>query len=83
MLPVQVGLAAGDLVLASSVIFVLLPPDIGVGLPHVLVSYLLALLAGLVSHVPGGLGVFESIRTCFACGCVAETQWAKGRGAPK
>lgn len=61
MLPVQVGLAAGDLVLASSVIFVLLPPDIGVGLPHVLVSYLLALLAGLVSHVPGGLGVFESI----------------------
>jgi uncharacterized membrane protein YbhN (UPF0104 family) len=27
----------------------------------VLVSYLLALLAGLVSHVPGGLGVFESI----------------------
>jgi len=61
MLPVQVGLAAGDLTLASSVIYVLLPPEIVVGLPHLLVSYLLALMAGLVSHVPGGLGVFESI----------------------
>ena len=24
-----------------------------------------------------------AFRTCFASGCVAETQWAKGRGAPK
>jgi len=61
MLPVQVGLAAADLALASSVVYVLLPPDVAVGLPHLLVAYLVALLAGLVSHVPGGLGVFESI----------------------
>jgi uncharacterized membrane protein YbhN (UPF0104 family) len=61
MLPVQVGLAACDLALASSVVYVLLPPEVGVSLPFLLVSYLLALLAGLVSHVPGGLGVFESI----------------------
>jgi len=61
MLPVQVGLAAADLFLASSVVYVLLPPPVSVGLPHVLVSYLVALLAGLVSHVPGGLGVFESL----------------------
>lgn len=61
MLPVQIGLAACDLALASSVLFVLLPPEVGVSLPYLLVSYLIALLAGLVSHVPGGLGVFESI----------------------
>jgi uncharacterized membrane protein YbhN (UPF0104 family) len=61
MLPVQVGLAAADLILASSVVYVLLPPDVAVGLPHLLVAYLVALLAGLVSHVPGGLGVFEGI----------------------
>jgi len=61
MLPVQVALAAGDLALASAVVYVLLPLDVAVGLPHLLVSYLCALLAGLVSHVPGGLGVFESI----------------------
>lgn len=61
MLPVQIGLAACDLGLASSVLFVLLPPNVSVSLPFLLVSYLIALLAGLVSHVPGGLGVFESI----------------------
>jgi uncharacterized membrane protein YbhN (UPF0104 family) len=61
MLPVQIALAAGDLALASAVVYVLLPPDVVVSFPHLLVSYLFALLAGLVSHVPGGLGVFESI----------------------
>jgi uncharacterized membrane protein YbhN (UPF0104 family) len=61
MLPIQVGLAMGDLLLASSVVFVLLPPEIGISLPHLVAVYLTALLAGLVSHVPGGLGVFESV----------------------
>jgi len=61
MLPVQVGLAMGDLLLASSVVYVLLPPEIGISLPHLVAVYLTALLAGLVSHVPGGLGVFESV----------------------
>ncbi len=61
MLPVQIALAAADLGLASSVLYVLLPSDVSVSLPFLLVSYLIALLAGLLSHVPGGLGVFESI----------------------
>jgi len=61
MLPIQVGLAMGDLVLAASVVFVLLPPEIGISLGHLIGVYLTALLAGLVSHVPGGLGVFESV----------------------
>ena len=61
MLPIQVALAMGDLLLASSVVFVLLPPEIGISLPYLVAVYLTALLAGLVSHVPGGLGVFESI----------------------
>jgi uncharacterized membrane protein YbhN (UPF0104 family) len=61
MLPIQIGLAVGDLLLASSVVYVLLPPEIGVSFPHLVAVYLTALLAGLVSHVPGGLGVFDSI----------------------
>ena len=61
MLPIQVGLAMGDLLLASSVVFVLLPPEIGISLGHLVGVYLTALLAGLISHVPGGLGVFESV----------------------
>ena len=42
-------------------VYVLLPPEIGVSFPHLVAVYLTALLAGLVSHVPGGLGVFDSI----------------------
>lgn len=61
MLPVQILLAAADLTLAASVVYVLLPPEIGISLPYLVGVYLIALLAGLVSHVPGGLGVFESI----------------------
>lgn len=61
MLPIQIGLAVGDLLLASSVVYVLLPPEIGVSFPHLVAVYLTALLAGLVSHVPGGLGVFDGI----------------------
>jgi uncharacterized membrane protein YbhN (UPF0104 family) len=61
MLPVQVALAMGDLLLASSVVYVLLPPEVGISLPYLVAVYLTALLAGLVSHVPGGLGVFESV----------------------
>lgn len=61
MLPVQVGLAATDLLLATTVLFVLLPPGADVSFAYLLGVYLVALLAGLVSHVPGGLGVFDSI----------------------
>ncbi len=61
MLPIQIALAVGDLLLAASVVFVLLPPEVGVSFVHLVAVYLTALLAGLVSHVPGGLGVFEGI----------------------
>ncbi len=61
MLPIQIALAAADLFLASSVVFVLLPPEAGISFAQLMIAYLIALLAGLVSHVPGGLGVFESI----------------------
>jgi phosphatidylglycerol lysyltransferase len=56
----QFLLAAGDWTLATGVLWALLPPG------HVRFltfagAFLAAQLAGLVSHVPGGLGVFETL----------------------
>lgn len=49
-----------DWILAGAVLFVLLPADQAPFLP-VLGAFLLAQLAGLTSHIPGGAGVFESV----------------------
>jgi phosphatidylglycerol lysyltransferase len=45
---------------SASVLFVLLPST-GVSFPAFVGGYILAQMAGLISHVPGGLGVFESV----------------------
>ncbi len=56
----QVALSAADWLLAASVLFVLLPPGL-VSFPRFVPVFLLAQVAGVVSHVPAGLGVFEVI----------------------
>lgn len=50
-----------DWILAGSVLFVLLPAHTSLGFPQFLGIFLLAQVVALISHVPGGLGVFESI----------------------
>ncbi|HEX2637498.1 MAG TPA: bifunctional lysylphosphatidylglycerol flippase/synthetase MprF [Gemmatimonadales bacterium] len=50
-----------DWTLAGAALFVLLPPGHGLTLVTFLGIFLLAQFAGLVSHVPGGLGVVETI----------------------
>ncbi len=57
----QVLLSCVDLVLASAALYVLLPPDAGVSYLAFAGLYMVALAAGVLSAVPGGLGVFESI----------------------
>ena len=57
----QIAISAVDWVLAAWVFYVLLPADIHIGFRQYLVMYLLAQGAGLLSHVPGGLGVFETV----------------------
>lgn len=57
----QLALGVTDLLIASGALFVLLPAP-GMELyQSVLVSYLVAIIASLVVHAPGGLGVFEAI----------------------
>jgi phosphatidylglycerol lysyltransferase len=55
----QLVITALDVAAAATVLYLLLPeaPPFGV----FLLVYLLALAAGVLSHVPGGVGVFEAI----------------------
>jgi phosphatidylglycerol lysyltransferase len=57
----QVVVSTLDWLLASSVLYVLLPDGGAVSYAKVVAVFLTAMIAGLVSHVPGGLGIFETV----------------------
>jgi phosphatidylglycerol lysyltransferase len=57
----QVALSSLDWALAASVLYVLLPPTATLSYPGFLGMFILAQIAGVVSQVPGGLGVFETM----------------------
>jgi phosphatidylglycerol lysyltransferase len=57
----QIGIASLDLTCASAALFVLLPGASIDLLPAFLLAYALAIIVALVSHVPGGIGVFEAV----------------------
>lgn len=56
----QLLVSATDWMLAASVLYALLPPD-GPSYPVVLGAFLAAQMVALLSHVPGGLGVFDGL----------------------
>src|SRR5277367_4856587 len=57
----QIGVACADLLFAASVLYVLLPSGSAIGFFAFAGVYLIALAAGVISNVPGGIGVFEFI----------------------
>jgi uncharacterized membrane protein YbhN (UPF0104 family) len=57
----QIAVACCDQVLAGAVIYVLLPPDAQVSFLAFLGIYVIAAPISLLSLVPGGLGVFETM----------------------
>ena len=57
----QIVLAICDLTLAAGVLYVLLPGSIQPPFELYLAVYVIALVIGALSHVPGGVGVFESL----------------------
>jgi uncharacterized membrane protein YbhN (UPF0104 family) len=59
----QIALASIDAVLAGTVIYALLPGDFDIGFESFLGVYILAATASVLSLVPGGLGVFETVTT--------------------
>ena len=56
----QVALATADVSLSASIFYVLLPHADGLSWVKFLAVYLGSYAAGLVSNVPGGLGVFDT-----------------------
>ncbi|MCW5889750.1 MAG: bifunctional lysylphosphatidylglycerol flippase/synthetase MprF [bacterium] len=60
MAAAQVVLSCADWIAAAAVLWVLLPAGVAPSFMALLGAFVLAQLAGLLSHVPGGLGVFES-----------------------
>lgn len=60
MTAAQLVLSSADWLIAASVLYVLLPASPGIPFPVFVGAFLIAQVVGLVSHVPAGLGVFET-----------------------
>jgi phosphatidylglycerol lysyltransferase len=58
---VQIFLSVVDLSLSSAVLFWLLPPEAHISFLAFVGAYAVAVIAGIISHVPGGIGVFETV----------------------
>lgn len=60
----QIAVAATDLALVAGALYLLLPMEgTGISYPAFIGLYVVATTAGTLSHVPGGLGVFEGALT--------------------
>ncbi len=57
----QIALATLDLTLVAALIYVLLPTHAGTNFLAFLGVFALAMMAGSMSNVPGGIGVFETV----------------------
>ncbi len=57
----QIAVACADLLCAAAVLYVLLPHESGVSFAAFAGVYLIAVAAGAISNVPGGIGVFETV----------------------
>jgi len=64
--------AALDLAAASAALYILLPAPDPSAYPLFFLGYALAIIAALISHVPGGLGVFEAVVIATVPGDKAE-----------
>lgn len=72
----QLVVSAGDFLLATTVLYALLPPDVigpdKINFSTVLIAYLTAQICAVISHVPGGYGILESILVTFLVGHTAD-----------
>ena len=57
----QIGIACIDLAMASGALLVLVPHASLALFPTFFLGYALAIIVALVSHVPGGIGIFEAV----------------------
>jgi phosphatidylglycerol lysyltransferase len=60
ILALQILCSVVDILFVAATLYLLLPGGLGVGYTQLLACYLIAVTLGLWSHVPAGLGVFET-----------------------
>jgi uncharacterized membrane protein YbhN (UPF0104 family) len=56
----QLAVGAADLCAAAAALYVLLPAGVDLDFTAFLAVYVLACILGVISHAPGGIGVFEA-----------------------
>jgi len=61
----QIAIGSLDWILAGLAAYVLLPQEASLSFPMFLSIFLFSIIAGVISQVPGGLGVFESLMLLF------------------
>ena len=61
----QVAISSIDWMIAAGVLYLLLPNSLPLTFPRFLGIFLLAQIAGVLSNIPGGLGVFEAVTLLF------------------
>ncbi len=68
----QIGLGSVEWLLSASVLWALLPSEIGFSFPQTVTLFVIAHVAGMASHVPGGVGVFEAVVLSLLPAAVSE-----------
>lgn len=66
MAVMQLAASLGDWLAAAATLYAILPPEASPPFPVFAGTFLIAQLAGVVSYVPGGLGVFETVMLLLA-----------------
>ena len=61
----QAVISSIDWIIAAGVLYILLPDSLPLTFPRFLGIFLLAQIAGVLSTIPGGLGVFEAVALLF------------------
>ncbi len=61
----QVAISVVDWIIAAGVLYILLPDSLPLTFVRFLGIFLLAQIAGVLSNIPGGLGVFEAVALLF------------------
>ncbi|MEO1199587.1 MAG: phosphatidylglycerol lysyltransferase domain-containing protein [Pseudomonadota bacterium] len=58
---IQIVIAVSELILAAGALYALLPADTNLPFSIVAVAFIAAIGLGVLSHAPGGIGVFEAV----------------------
>ena len=64
----QIAVSFIDWAVAGLVLYFLLPDTVALSYPAFIPLFLLAQISGLISHVPGGIGVFETVLMLLLAG---------------